>query len=149
MNGCAAAQTVNASQDIVDKTFLTDNFSELLEDLITEIKARNYRVTRINNIDNIYQRLEAGIDVSIGFKHYKIVEFCNLNSCSELISADLRAGVFMPVRFILYQALEAPTSHISFLKPTAFANLFDSETLHKVARQIEEDMLSVLDELAF
>ena len=140
---------MNASQDIVGKSFQTGDFSELLEDLVTEIKARNYRVTRINNIDNIYQRLEAGIDVSIGFKYYKIVEFCNLNSCSELISADLRAGVFMPVRFIMYQSLDDSAIHISFLKPTAFANLFDSESLLKVASQIEEDMISVLDELAF
>ena len=140
---------MNASQDIVDRTYQTENFSELLNDLITEIEARNNRITRINNIDNIYQRQVAGIDVSIGFKHYKIVEFCNLNSCSELISADLRAGVFMPLRFIIYQDLKESVSHISFLKPTAFAKLFQSEELNLVARQLEQDMLSVLDELAF
>ena len=143
------ASIVNANQDIVDKTYPAENFPELLDDLITEIEARNYRVTRINNIDNIYQRQEAGIDVSIGFKHYKIVEFCNLNSCSELISADLRAGVFMPVRFIVFQGLNDSFSHISFLKPTAFANLFQSEDLNRVAGQLEQDMLSILDELAF
>ena len=86
---------MDVNQDIIDRQFQTENFDLLLDDLVTEIKTRNYRVTRINNIDNIYDRLEAGIDVSIGFKRYKIVEFCNLNSCSELISADLRAGVFM------------------------------------------------------
>jgi len=140
---------VNADQDIVDREYTAGNFDELLDDLLTEIEARNYRVTRVNNIDNIYDRRQAGIDVSIGFKRYKIVEFCNLNSCSELISADLKSGVFMPVRFIVYQKLDASTSNIAFLKPTAFADLFDSEQLTRVAVQLEQDMMQVLDELSF
>ena len=140
---------MNADQDIVDREYAAGNFDELLDDLLTEIEARNYRVTRVNNIDNIYDRRQAGIDVSIGFKRYKIVEFCNLNSCSELISADLKSGVFMPVRFIVYQKLDASTSNIAFLKPTAFAGLFDSEQLTRVAAQLEADMMQVLDELSF
>jgi len=140
---------VNADQDIVDREFPVDNFDELLDDLLTEIEARNYRVTRVNNIDNIYDRQEAGIDVSIGFKRYKIVEFCNLNSCSELISGALKSGLFMPVRFIVYQKLDASTANIAFLKPTAFAALFDSEQVTRVATQLEADMMQVVDELSF
>ena len=55
----------------------------------------------------------------------------------------------MPLRFIIYQDLKDSASHISFLKPTAFANLFQSDDLNRVARQLEQDMLGVLDELAF
>jgi hypothetical protein len=55
----------------------------------------------------------------------------------------------MPVRFIVYQKLDASTSHIAFLKPTAFADLFDSEQLTRVAAQLEQDMIQVLDELSF
>ncbi|MCH7882446.1 MAG: DUF302 domain-containing protein [Proteobacteria bacterium] len=140
---------MNLNQDIVDRQYKTEDFDGLLDDLVTEIEARNYRITRINHIDNIYDRLEAGIDVTIGFKRYKIVEFCNLNSCSELISADLRAGVFMPVRFVVYQKNKEITAHIAFLKPTAFATLFNSESLTQVAIQIEEDMTRVLEELDY
>ena len=140
---------MNADQDIVDIQYQADSFDELLEDLVAEIEALNYRVTRINHIDNIYDRLEAGIDVTIDFKRYKIVEFCNLNSCSELISADLRAGVFMPVRFVVYQRNEESTTHIAFLRPTAFAELFDSKLLMQVATRLEEDMADVLEEMAY
>ena len=140
---------MNPDRDIVDRLYQTDNFDALLADLVTEIEVRNYRVTRVNNIDNIYDRLEAGIEVSAGFKRYKIVEFCNLNSCSELISADLRAGVFMPVRFVVYQKIKETVVHIAFLKPTAFARLFDSIPLMQVATQLEEDMVDVLEEMAY
>lgn len=140
---------MNVDQDIVDNQYQADSFDELLEDLVAEIEALNYRVTRINHIDNIYDRLAAGIDVTIDFKRYKIVEFCNLNSCSELISADLRAGVFMPVRFVVYQRNEESTTHIAFLRPTAFAELFDSKLLTQVATRLEEDMADVLEEMAY
>lgn len=140
---------MNVNQDIVDRQFQTDDFDGLLDDLVAEIEALNYSVTRINHIDNIYARREAGIEVSIGFRRYKIVEFCNLNSCSELISADLKAGVFMPVRFVVFQRIEEPTSHVAFLKPTAFAAIFNSESLTQVAIQIEEDMIRVLEELDY
>ncbi|MCH8106589.1 MAG: DUF302 domain-containing protein [Proteobacteria bacterium] len=140
---------MNVNQDIVGRQYQTENFEGLLDDLVTEIKAFNYRITRISHIDNIYDRREAGIDVTIGFKHYKIIEFCNLNSCSELISADLRAGVFMPVRFVVYQKLNETAVHIDFLKPTAFAALFNLEPLMQVATRIEEDMINVLEEMGF
>ena len=140
---------MNVNQDIVSKNYQTENFDELLDDLVSEINARNYRVTRINHIDNIYARREAGIDVTIGFKRYKIVEFCNLNSCSELISANLLSGVFMPVRFAVYQKNEEAAVIIAFLKPTAFASIFGSAPLMRVATQIEEDMADVLDEMDF
>lgn len=140
---------MNASEDIVTKRFEIENFDDLLDELVTEIKARNYRVTRINHIDNIYDRRSAGIDVTIGFERYKIIEFCNLNSCSELISADLEAGVFMPARYIMYQHIDEAEVHIAFLKPSAFAGLFASRALMQIAVGLEQDMLGVLEELDY
>ena len=137
------------TRDIASTRYHTEDFEVLLEDLLTEIRTRNYRVTRINHIDNIHDRREAGIDVTIGFKHYKIVEFCNLNSCSELISADLSSGVFMPVKFVVYQENEQDEVTIAFLKPTAFAALYQSESLTRVAADLEKDMTEILDEMGY
>ncbi len=139
---------MKVSEDIIRRRFQPEDFDVFLGDLVAEITTRNYRVTRIYDIDNIYDRRQEGIDVTIGFRRYKIVEFCNLNSCSELISADLLAGVFMPVRFVLYQMKEDDGVDIAFLKPTAFARLFDSERLTKVAVRLTEDMANVLEEVA-
>ena len=141
---------VNANQDIIKRSYATDDFDQLLGDLVTEMEARNYRITRINHIDNIFDRQEAGIEITARFRHYKIVEFCNLNSCSELISADLRSGVFMPVRFAVYQTEEEENvSHVAFLNPNAFARLFDSASLNQVAAELSKDMTDVLEEMDF
>lgn len=140
---------MNAQQDIVTRAYEPENFDELVEDLLKEIQLRNYRITRINHIDNVLDQTERGLGSAVGFQHYKIVEFCNLSSCVELISSNLLSGVFMPVRFIVYQRPKDPRTFIAFLKPTAFARLFDSEALTRVAAALEGDMSDVLEELDF
>ena len=108
--------------------------------MIQEVKARNYVITRINNIDNIHDRLNEDAAKKLKFKFYKIVEFCNLESCSQLISTDLTAGVFMPVKFAVYQADNKEKVIISFLKPTAFASIFNSDGMKRIAEILEKQM---------
>lgn len=141
--------TIDASEDIVTRTFESESFESLLDDLSREIEFHNYRVTRIYDIDNIFAQPERGVGATITFERYKIVEFCNLGSCAELISQDLRAGVFMPVRFAVYRKAGAADASISFLKPSAFARRFDSPRLAALANDLERDMTDVLDEMGF
>ena len=140
---------MTAGADIVTRTFESESFDSLLDDLTREIEFRNYRVTRIYDIDNIFEQPERGIGATITFERYKIVEFCNLGSCAELISQDLRAGVFMPVRFAVYRRAGATDVSISFFRPSAFARRFDSSRLAALANDLERDMIGVLDEMAF
>jgi uncharacterized protein (DUF302 family) len=140
---------IKVDRDIVRRAYEGADFDDLLGDLVKEIELRNYEITRISNIDNVLARKVAAGPRNIGFQRFKIVAFCNLESCSALISWNLLAGVFMPVRFIIYQGLKESGAHIAFLKPTAFARLFDSEPLNRVAAALEEDMNRILEEVAF
>ena len=45
---------MDVSEDIVTRKYSGMKFGEVLEYLIQEVKARNYLITRINNIDNIH-----------------------------------------------------------------------------------------------
>ena len=140
---------MDVSKDIVTKQFSGIEFDEVLEYLIEEVKARNYLITRINNIDNIHERLNENTTSKVRFKFYKIVEFCNLESCSQLISSNLLAGVFMPVKYIVYQPQNEENIFISFLKPTSFASIFYSKRLIEIAEILEKDMYEVLEEIIF
>ena len=140
---------MDVSEDIVTRHFSGMKFDEVLEYLIQEGKARNYIITRINNIDNIHDRRNGDAAKKLKFKFYKIVEFCNLESCSQLISTDLTAGVFMPVKFAVYQADNKEKVIISFLKPTAFASIFNSDGMKRIAEILEKDMYEILDEIIF
>ena len=140
---------MDVSKDIVTKQFSGIEFDEVLEYLIEEVKARNYLITRINNIDNIHERLNENTASEVRFKFYKIVEFCNLESCSQLISSNLLAGVFMPVKYIVFQPQNEENIFISFLKPTSFASIFYSKRLIGIAEILEKDMYEVLEEIIF
>jgi uncharacterized protein (DUF302 family) len=139
---------VNIDADITTKSYEVEDFDDLLDDLIAEIEVRNYRVTRINNIDNVLEQKERGLSTRMRFTHYKIVEFCNLNSCAEMMSADVLAGVFMPVKFIAYQEVGVRKVQVSFLRPTRFAALFSASGVMDVAVELEKDMHDVLAEIA-
>ena len=140
---------MNVSEDIVTRVFSGMNFEEILDYLIKEVKIRNYLITRVSNIDNIHDRLNSETNKNVGFKFYKIVEFCNLENCSQLISSNLLAGVFMPVKFIVYQPVAEKKIYISFLRPTAFAHLFNSKKMIRIAKILEQDMYEVLEEIVF
>jgi uncharacterized protein (DUF302 family) len=135
-------------EDVVTHSYDVDDFDDLLNDLISEIEVRNYRVTRINHIDNVLEQKERGLSTTMRFTHYKIVEFCNLNSCAQMMSADLLSGVFMPVKFIAYQGVGDRQAYVSFLRPTRFAALFSAPGVMDVAVNLEKDMDSVLEEIA-
>ena len=140
---------MDISEDIVTRKFSGMSFDEVLEYLVQEVKDRNYLITRINNIDNIHERLNGDVAKNLKFKLYKIVEFCNLESCSQLISTDLKAGVFMPVKFAVYQSDNQEQVFISFLKTTSFASIFNSERMTRFAEILEKDMYDILDEIIF
>tara|TARA_B100000700_G_C14838861_1_gene758204 strand:+ start:108 stop:530 length:423 start_codon:yes stop_codon:yes gene_type:complete len=140
---------MDVSKDIVKNEFSGIGFDEVLEYLIEEVKARNYLITRINNIDNIHDRIIGDTGSKVKFKFYKIVEFCNLESCSQLISSNFLAGVFMPVKFIVYQPNNEEKVFVSFLKPTSFAKIFNSVRLNGIAKIIEKDMYEILEEVFF
>jgi len=138
---------MNIDGDIATRSYDVEDFDDLLNDLVAEIEVRNYRVTRINHIDNVLEQTERGLSTRMRFKHYKIVEFCNLNSCAEMMSADMLSGVFMPVKFIAYQSVDDQHASVSFLRPTRFAALFSAPGVMTVAEELERDMDEVLDEL--
>jgi len=138
---------MNIDGDIATRSYDVEDFDDLLNDLVAEIEVRNYRVTRVNHIDNVLEQTERGLSTRMRFKHYKIVEFCNLNSCAEMMSADMLSGVFMPVKFIAYQSVDDQHASVSFLRPTRFAALFSAPGVMTVAEELERDMDEVLDEL--
>jgi uncharacterized protein (DUF302 family) len=140
---------MDVDKDIVTVRLTGESFEEVMEDLEKEIQLKNYRVVKIVNVDNIKMRTNLVKDLKIGFKKYKIIEICNLFTCNDIISADLRAGVFMPQRFAVYERLDVEDIFVSYLKPTAVARLFTSKQMNKAAERMEKDMEEIVDALDY
>lgn len=131
------------SSDIETVEFEDKDFDDLLDDLLKEIEFKNYRIFKIANVDNIKERIGVIENLKIAYTHYKIVEFCNLFTCNAMVTADPRAGVFLPQRFAVYQPTGEKTIYVSYLKPTAIARFLGSEEMMKVAKTIDKDMSDV------
>ncbi|VAX25132.1 hypothetical protein MNBD_NITROSPINAE02-1683 [hydrothermal vent metagenome] len=140
---------MDVNSDIVTLSFQDIGFDEFLADLVKAIQVTNYRVVKIVNVDNIHMRTNLDPNLNIGFKNYKIVEICNLMNCNEIISSDLRAGVFMPVRFSVYQPNKSNEILVSYLRPLAVAKLFGSARMLKAAKGIENDMAEIIATASF
>ena len=55
----------------------------------------------------------------------------------------------MPVKFAVFQVDDKEQVFISFLKPTAFASIFNSDGMMRIAEILEKDMYEILDEIIF
>lgn len=133
--------------DIITREFKEADFEEFIFDLQKEIQQMNYRITRVMNIGHVKDVKAMIKGLKIAFTDYKIVEFCNIISCNEIISADLESGVLFPQKFAVYRPLGASAIHVSFLKPTAIARIFGKKEMMKTTRKMEDEMLEILDNM--
>ena len=53
----------------------------------------------------------------------------------------------MPARFLVFQEEGKEGAILAFLKPTAFASIFESSEMMKLAESMEKDMLEISEEL--
>ncbi|MCP4295551.1 MAG: DUF302 domain-containing protein [Proteobacteria bacterium] len=136
---------MNINLGLEKRIFKNVQFDDLLSDLIKEIELRNYLITRVSHIDNGWKR---GTQ-NFRFRKYKIIEFCNLESCSKMISLDFDMGFFLPSRFLVYQKLDSTNVIVSYQKTTVVAQLFDSPELLEYTTRLEEDIYHVLEEIDF
>ncbi len=138
---------MNPDSDIVTVEFDGIDIDELVGDIVKEIEMANYKLLKISHIDNIKERIGMKKGLKMEFRYYKIIEFCNLFTCGEMVMADFRAGVFVPQRYAVYQPLDENTIYVSYLKPTAIAKFFGSSRMMKVSEEIEEVMDGILASL--
>ncbi len=136
---------MNINLGLEKRIFKNVQFDDLLSDLIKEIELRNYLITRVSHIDNGWKR---GTQ-NFRFRKYKIIEFCNLESCAKMISLDFDMGFFLPSRFLVYQELDSTNVIVSYQKTTVVARLFDSPELLEYTTRLEEDIYHVLEEIDF
>ena len=136
---------MDAESDIVTHEFDEYEFDDLLDSLVKEIELANYRIVKIASVDNIKERVGIVKDLKIAYTYYKIIEFCNLFTCSEMAAADGRAGVFLPQRFALYKPVDETTIYLSYLKPSAVARFFGSDRMMKTAKKLDEEMNDVIE----
>ncbi len=75
----------------------------------------------------------------------RILEVCNPQQAINVLSADMSMNMALPCRISVYE--EGGKTKIGMIRPTALLNLLSqSEDLGKVAIEVEEQIIKMIDE---
>lgn len=121
---------------------------EALTALQTAIARRNYFVAGINHLDDTLRRRAADLGKPFDFDHYKILSFCSLTLADEALRAHPYVGAFMPCRVAVFAQKGSPDVIIVTMRPTFLSRLFRSPEVERLARQVEADVLAILEMVA-
>ncbi|ASI34352.1 MULTISPECIES: DUF302 domain-containing protein [unclassified Exiguobacterium] len=83
---------------------------------------------------------EKGLDFE---GEYHILEVCNPKEAHRVLSAERRAGYFLPCKLAVFT--ENGQTKIGMPRPTALIALVEDEQLKQVAKEVEDQLLHVID----
>jgi len=75
-----------------------------------------------------------------------IYEVCNPCQAKKVLETNLELSTVLPCRISVYQTEKGCT--LATLKPTSLVELFDSESLHAVAEEVERTIVTIMQEAA-
>ena len=115
-------------------TTTTKSFDDAVQSVEEEVAKAGMRVLHVHDVQKTL--------VEKGFERapFKIIEFCNAAYASEVLSADIRIGIFLPCRITVY--VEKEETHISGMRPLMLSQFFPKagieSTLEKIDQKVQE-----------
>jgi len=74
---------------------------------------------------------------------YHILEVCNPKEAHRVVSAERRAGYFLPCKLAVYT--ENGQTKVAMPRPTALIGLVEEEELKQVALDVEQQLIEVIE----
>jgi len=124
----------------------------------------HYTVATEKNIEELVQNLEEGLKkIQFGLlfrldlhkkleekgfipkRKYTILEVCNPSEASGVLAMDPMTSNFLPCKIVITE--ENNGKNISLTRPTALIGLMNNEELLNKANEIEDKLISVIDEI--
>ena len=113
---------------------------QLLEDTQQAVKANHFGVL---NVQDLQATLKSkGFDLA---NRCYVLDVCNPQQAVNVLNEDMGMNVALPCRLTVYS--EGGKSRLATIKPTALlAALSDSATLAKVAAEVEQTLLRIMEQ---
>ena len=109
-------------------------------DLQEAVKKYKFGVLHIHNLQETMNK--KGVDFP---NQCQILEICNPQKAKEVLEDDMEMNMALPCRVSVYT--DRGKTKIGMIKPTALlASLSQSESLKKVAKEVEEKIIQMIDE---
>jgi len=122
----------------------------------------DYTVSSNHSIEETIERLKTALaEVSFGVlwefdlakkfaekeltfdDQYHILEVCNPKEAHRVVSAERRAGYFLPCKLAVYT--ENGQTKVGMPRPTALIGLVEEEELKQVALDVEQQLIEVIE----
>ena len=109
-------------------------------DLQEAVKKYKFGVLHIHNLQETMKK--KGVDFP---NQCQILEICNPQKAKEVLEDDMDMNMALPCRVSVYT--DKGKTKIGMIKPTALlASLSQSESLKKVAEEVEEIIIQMIDD---
>ena len=118
----------------------TKSVGQAVIDLQEAVKKHKFGVLHIHNLQETMKK--KGVDFP---NQCQILEICNPQKAKEVLEEDMEMNMALPCRVSVYT--DRGKTKIGMIKPTALlASLSPSEYLKKVAEEVEEKIIQMIDD---
>ena len=118
----------------------TKSVDQAVIDLQEAVKKYKFGVLHIHNLQETMKK--KGVDFP---NQCQILEICNPQKAKEVLEDDMEMNMALPCRVSIYT--DKGKTKIGMIKPTALlASLSQSESLKKVAKEVEEKIIQMIDD---
>ncbi len=116
------------------------SFEQASTDLDAAVKRHNFGVLHVHDLGATLR--EKGFDFK---EECRVFEVCNPGQAVKVLSSDMRLNMALPCRVSVFT--EQGKTRIGLLKPVPMlAALSDDPALAEVAREVEEQIIQMVDE---
>ncbi|MEE8435267.1 MAG: DUF302 domain-containing protein [bacterium] len=117
---------------------VSGDFEQVVEDIKGAVASRNFPVGAVRDYrESFSRRLKQIGGGSLPFEHYRIIEFCNVQLAIKSLSIDLRMGIFMPCRIVVFSPAGGEKITLMTVNPSFMAKALDNPALAPIAREVE------------
>lgn len=117
------------------------NFSEAIEQVKEELKARSFGV--LWEFDMAKKLAEHELDLGAKFV---VMEVCNPQKAHQVLTEEIMVGYFLPCKMAVYE--KDQQVYVGTLKPSILMNQMEGLDLADVAAEVEEVLQAVVDAVA-
>ena len=118
----------------------TKSVDQAVIDLKEAVKKHKFGVLHIHNLQETMKK--KGVDFP---NQCQILEICNPQKAKEVLEEDMEMNMALPCRVSVYT--DRGKTKIGMIKPTALlASLSQSESLKKVAKEVEGKIIQMIDD---
>ncbi len=124
----------------INKT-INGEFEEVIEKVTNELEKEGFGVlTEINVTATLKKKLD------VDFRNYRILGACNAPYAHKALNAEDKIGTMLPCNVIV-QDKGSGEIEVAAVNPIASMQSVDNEALGKVAKEIEEKLQKVIQNL--